>query len=59
MKYGCSRRQWAALHLHWGEALDKLGDHAQALEHYRAAQGLALSDFDKQTVAHYVATGPR
>jgi tetratricopeptide (TPR) repeat protein len=45
------------LHLHWGQALDKLGDHAQALEHYREAQELALSDADKQILARYVATG--
>jgi tetratricopeptide (TPR) repeat protein len=50
---------WGALHLHWGEALDKLGDHAKALEQFRAAQDLALSDSDRQTVAHYVATSPR
>ena len=49
--------KWGALHLHWGEALDKLGDHAQALNHYHAAQELALSDSDKQMVAHHVATG--
>ena len=47
--------KWGALQLHWGEALDKLGDHAQALKHYRAAQELALSDSDKQVVAHYIA----
>ena len=51
--------KWGALHLHWGNALDKLGDHSGALEHYRTAQGLALSDSDKQTVAHYVDAGPR
>jgi tetratricopeptide (TPR) repeat protein len=50
---------WGALHLHWGEALDKLGDHAKALEQFRAAQELALSDSDRQTVAHYVATSSR
>jgi tetratricopeptide (TPR) repeat protein len=50
---------WGALHLHWGEALEKLGDHAQALEQFRAARELALSDSDRQIVAHYVATGSR
>jgi len=51
--------KWGALHLHWGNALDKLGDHSGALEQYRTAQGLALSDSDKQTVAHYVDERPR
>ncbi len=47
--------KWGALHMHWGEALDKLASHTQALEQYRAAQELALSDSDRQIVAHYVA----
>jgi tetratricopeptide (TPR) repeat protein len=51
--------KWGALHLHWGEALDKLGLHTQALEQYRAAQELALSDSDRQIVAHDVATQSR
>jgi tetratricopeptide (TPR) repeat protein len=51
--------KWGALHLHWGETLDKLRDHSQALEHYRAAQELALSDSDKPIVAHYLATESR
>jgi len=50
---------WGALHLHWGEALDRLGDHAQALTQFRAAQQLALSDSDRQMVAHHVTTGSR
>jgi tetratricopeptide (TPR) repeat protein len=50
---------WGALHLHWGEALAKLGDHTRALEQFRAAQALALSDSDRQKVAHYAATGFR
>ena len=50
---------WGALHLHGGQALDKLGDHAQALQQFRAAQELALSDSDRQMVAHYVAAGSR
>jgi tetratricopeptide (TPR) repeat protein len=50
---------WGALHLHWGEAFAKLGDHTRASEQFRAAQGLALSDSDRQMVAHYVATASR
>jgi tetratricopeptide (TPR) repeat protein len=50
---------WGALHLHWGDALAKLGDHTRALEQFRAAQALALSDSDRQKVAHYAATGFR
>jgi len=50
---------WGALHLHWGEALAKLGDHTRALEQFRAARELALSDTDRQTAAHYIATGSR
>jgi tetratricopeptide (TPR) repeat protein len=48
---------WGALHMRWGEALDKLGDRARAMQQYRAAQELALSDPDKQTVARYLSTG--
>ncbi len=50
---------WGALHLHWGEAFEKLGDHAQALEQFRVAQGLALSDSNRQRAAHDAASGSR
>lgn len=48
---------WGALHLRRGEALDKLGDRARAMQENRAARELALSDPDKQTVARYLSTG--
>ena len=35
--------KWGALQLHWGEALERIGDHPKALEHYRQASALALS----------------
>jgi hypothetical protein len=50
---------WGALHLHWGEALDRLGDRAMAIEQSRKAEGLALSDADRLTVAHYLSTATR
>jgi hypothetical protein len=40
------------LHLHWGEALDQLGERARAAQEYRYAQQLGLSDADKQITAH-------
>jgi tetratricopeptide (TPR) repeat protein len=51
--------KWGALHLHWGEALDKLGRHTQALEKYRAALELALSDPDRQIAALHAAIESR
>jgi hypothetical protein len=45
-----------ALRLHWGEALDKLGDHARAAQQYRAARDLALSDPDQQAVARHLSS---
>jgi Flp pilus assembly protein TadD len=51
--------QWGALHVHCGEAVDKLGDHAQALKQYQTAQELALSDSDKQMVVHDVTSVSR
>jgi tetratricopeptide (TPR) repeat protein len=50
---------WGALHLHWAEALDALGDRAKAMEHYRIARELALSDPDRQIVARYLSAGSR
>lgn len=50
---------WGALHLHWGETLDRLGDRAMAIEQFRRAEGLALSDADRLAVAHYLSTATR
>jgi Flp pilus assembly protein TadD len=50
---------WGALHLHWGEAFDKLGNRVRAVEQYRAARELALSDSDWQTVARYLSPEAR
>ena len=41
------------------EALDRLGDRAMAIEQFRTAEGLALSDADRLTVGHSLSTATR
>jgi tetratricopeptide (TPR) repeat protein len=50
---------WGALHLHWGEAFNKLGNRVRAVQEFRVARELALSDSDSQTVARYLSPEAR
>ena len=52
-RYSAAQRNapnWGQLYLHWGQALERLDGHALAIERYRRALQLDLTDVERQSL---------